>query len=92
MAKRITVRIPDDVCEKVYLWSGRCGVTVSQLGGMAVQAGIDSIIRAISPVESLTPDQWAAIIRAMESQGVRTAGAVDTVDNVGVVESGKGKE
>jgi antitoxin component of RelBE/YafQ-DinJ toxin-antitoxin module len=74
MAKRVTARIPDEVDEKVKVWSLKLGVTQSQLMGMAIQAGIDSIIRAVSPVDAMSPSQWAAIIKAMEAQGVTFEG------------------
>lgn len=70
MAKRVTARIPDEVDEKVKVWSEKLGVTQSQLMGMAIQAGIDSIIRAISPADALTPVQWAAIVKAVEEQNL----------------------
>lgn len=70
MAKRITVRVSDDVFDKVMEWSKKLGVTQSQLGGMAVHSGIDAIIRAVSPVDSLSADQWAQIVQAMDNQGV----------------------
>lgn len=69
MAKRIQARVSDDMYEKLLSWADRLGVNVSQLSGMAIQAGLDSIIRAVSPADSLSPDQWAKIIKAVEIQG-----------------------
>lgn len=70
MAKRVQARLPDDVYEKLFTWAERLGVNASQLSGMAIQAGLDSIIRAVSPMDSLKPDQWAAIVAAMQAQGI----------------------
>lgn len=68
MAQRVNVRLPDDVFEKASVWSVKLGVSKSQLLGMAVQAGLDSIIRAISPVDSISPEQWAELVRAYEAK------------------------
>ncbi len=70
MTKRLNVRISDEVAEKVRLWSERFGITQSQLGGMALQSGLDTIIRAVDPVESLSPVQLEKIIQAAARAGV----------------------
>lgn len=70
MAKRIQVRVSDPIYDRVFMWADRLGVSVSQLSGMAIQAGLDSIIRAVSPVDSVTPEQWAKIAQAMEIRRV----------------------
>jgi hypothetical protein len=62
MGKRLQVRVSDETAEKVLLWAGKLGVSASQLGGMAVMSGIDAIIRAVSPMESISPEvmvKWA---------------------------------
>lgn len=64
--KRIQVRLPDDEYEKLKTWAKKLGVTMGQLGGMAVQAGLGGILRAVSPIDSIKPAQWADIIEAME--------------------------
>lgn len=69
MAKRVMARIPDEVAEKIVSWSSRLGITQSQLMGMAIQAGLDNIIRAISPAESITPELLAKIAKAIELEG-----------------------
>ena len=71
MTKRMMARVPDDVAEKIVRWSERLGVTQSQLMGMAIQAGIDSIIRAVDPSEAFTPQQIAAILKAAQDDGVQ---------------------
>lgn len=70
MAKRVMARVPDDVAEKIEKWSERLGVSQSQLMGMAIQAGLDSIIRAVSPADSLTSDQWATLFKAFVAQDI----------------------
>lgn len=74
MTKRVMARVPDEVGEKISVWSKRLGLNQSQLTGMAIQAGLDSIIRAVSPVESMSPTQWAAIMEAMEKRGFSLEG------------------
>lgn len=63
MIVRITSRIPVDVDEKMKLWCERLGVTKAQFSGMCIQAGIDSVIRGISPIDSLTDDQLKRVLR-----------------------------
>lgn len=70
MPKRIYVRVSDDVYEKVEVWAKKFGVTLSQLGGMALTAGIDQILRAVDPVASLSDDQLAKLLRAGQSAGI----------------------
>lgn len=41
------------------------GLTLNQLGNMAVQAGVKSIIRALSPEDAYSPEQLAAIIQVL---------------------------
>ena len=66
--KRVQIRLPNDEFDKLKTWSRKLGVTMGQLGGMATQAGMDGIIRAVSPVDSVTPAKWAEIIEAMEQK------------------------
>jgi len=70
MTKRLNVRISEETAEKVRLWAVRFGISQSQLGGMALQSGLDTIIRAIDPVESLTPAQLERVIQAAARAGV----------------------
>ena len=74
MIKRVQTRLSDETYAKLELWAKKLGVSMSQLSGMAVQAGLDNIIRSVSPVDAMTPDQWAAIFRAMEIQGITMEG------------------
>lgn len=69
MSKRIFATVPDDVYEKFIGWCGKLALQQSQLGGMAIQAGLDNIVRAVAPAESMTPAQWAAIAAAMVKSG-----------------------
>lgn len=64
---RFTIRITRELNEKLSIWSKRLGVNKSQLANMSIQAGLGQIIRAISPEDALTPEQWAAIIKRVQS-------------------------
>lgn len=69
MAKRIWATVPDEFYEKFVGWCDKLALQQSQLGGMAIQAGLDNIARAVSPVESMSPTQWANILKAMAATG-----------------------
>ena len=64
--KRVQIRLPNDEFDKLKTWSRKLGVTMGQLGGMATQAGLDGIIRAVSPIDSVSTAKWAEIIESME--------------------------
>lgn len=82
MAKRITARVPDDVGEKLAIWSERFGVTQSQLAGMAIQAGMGSILRAVAPEEAISPDVLAQVIASMKKQDLDIEGLKDENSSV----------
>lgn len=75
MTKRVTARIPDETDQEVIKWAKRLGLAKAQLLGMAVQAGLGQIVRAVSPVDAFTPSQWATIVKAMTEQGISFDGA-----------------
>lgn len=70
MTKRIYVRVPDDVWDTVAVWSEKLSVTMSQLGGMALQAGLASILRTIDPIGSVSPEQMAKILEGAKIAGI----------------------
>lgn len=65
ITKRVQIRVPEEQWTKLKFWSNKFGITMSQLGGMAVQGGLDAIIRAISPMDSLTSQQLADLVEVM---------------------------
>jgi hypothetical protein len=70
MTYRITARVPDELNKKIDEWYPKVGLTKSQLAGLAIQAGFDAILRAIAPVESVTPEKWAQItLELMKQEG-----------------------
>ena len=66
--KRVQVKLSTEQYDKLKFWANKLGITMSQLGGMSVAGGLDAIVRAVSPVDSLTPTQWALIVEAMEQR------------------------
>ena len=71
MAMRLTVRVPDEIGEQLEKYSKEWALTKSQLAGMAIQAGMGGILRAVKPEESIPPDVWAKItkeIRKLEQK------------------------
>lgn len=68
--KRLNVRVSDDVYDDVKMWSSKLGLTMSQLGGMSVRAGMRYIIRAIDPIAGLTDDELKRLMTAFEERGL----------------------
>ena len=68
--KRVQIRLPEEQWEKLKYWSHQFGITMAQLGGMATQGGLDAIIRAVSPMDSIKPEQWADLVKAMENKQI----------------------
>lgn len=66
MAIRITVRLPDEIGEQLDKYSKEWALTKSQLAGMAIQAGMGGILRAVKPEESISPELWAKITKEIE--------------------------
>lgn len=67
---RVWTSIPDDVDKRVNEWSDRMGVRKSVLLGLAVQSGLDALVRAVSPAESVPPAMLASILIEAQKQGV----------------------
>ena len=66
MAKRLNVRVSDELGLLIEKWSKELGVTQSQLGGMAIQAGIGALLRAVKPVESVPAEIMAKIVHEVQ--------------------------
>ena len=47
MAIRLSVRVPDEIGEQLDKYSKEWALTKSQLAGMAIQAGLAGILRAV---------------------------------------------
>ena len=66
---RLFITLTTDFDEKFSAWADRLGVTKSQFGNMCLQAGINSLIRAVAPEEAFTPEQIVKIMDAAKKQG-----------------------
>lgn len=66
MAVRMTVRIPDEIADQLDRYSKEWALTKSQLAGMAIQAGMGGILRAVKPEEAIPPELWARITKEIE--------------------------
>lgn len=71
---KLYITVTPEFYEKFRFWAKRLGLTLNNLGGMCLQAGIGSVIRAVAPEEALTPDQFAAIMEAAEGRGLFVTG------------------
>lgn len=70
VATRITSRVPDDINKKLDYWCKRLGMTKTQFSGVCIQAGIESVIRGIAPLESLSDEQLARVLRVGADYGL----------------------
>ena len=66
MAMRLTVRVPDEIGAQLDRYSKEWALTKSQLAGMAIQAGLGGILRAVKPEEAIEPATWAKIVQEVE--------------------------
>lgn len=81
---RIWGTVPVEVFEKIQYCSNKWGLPVTHVVSLAVQAGIGSLIRGISPEEALTPEQWAKIFESTkEIIGKEVTDVRDEVRNKG---------
>jgi len=66
MAKRLSVRVSDEVGGLIEKYSTEFGVTQSQFSGMCIQAGLGSILRAVKPEEAIPVEKWAQIVQEVD--------------------------
>ena len=66
MAKRLSVRVSDQLGKNIEKYADEFGVTQSQFSGMCIQAGLGSILRAVKPEEAISVETWAQIVQEIE--------------------------
>ena len=66
MAKRLSVRVSDELGVSIEKYANEFGVTQSQFSGMCIQAGLGAILRAVKPEESIPVETWALIVQEIE--------------------------
>ncbi len=62
MAKRLSVRVSDQLGLNIEKYAQEFGVTQSQFSGMCIQAGLGAILRAVKPEEAIPVETWAQIV------------------------------
>lgn len=67
---RVQVKVSEEFYRKFDEYCKRFRLTKSQLGNICLQAGFNSIVRAVSPEDLFTPEQIVKIVKAMEKEGV----------------------
>lgn len=70
MAKRLIVRLPDDVYDEIVVWADKLGMSQAQLGGAALQSGLANILRAFNPLQGVPPEDVAKIAVAFKQAGL----------------------
>jgi hypothetical protein len=67
---KLYIRVTPEFYAKFKGWAERLGLNMNQFGNMCIQAGIGSIIRAVSPEDAFTPEQIVAIMKAADRKGI----------------------
>lgn len=67
---RIFVAVTPEFDEHFTGWATRLGVSKSQFGNMCLQAGLNSLIRAVAPEEAFTPEMIVKIMEAAKKQNI----------------------
>lgn len=66
MAKRLSVRVSDELGVSIEKYASEFGVTQSQFSGMCIQAGLGAILRAVKPEEAIPVEKWALIVQEVD--------------------------
>jgi len=68
---KIFVTVTADFDAKFTGWAKRLGVSKSQFGNMCIQAGMNSLIRAVAPEEAFSPEMIVQIMSAAKKQNIQ---------------------
>lgn len=68
---RLFITVTPEFDERFTGWADRLGVSKSQFGNMCLQAGLNSLIRAVAPEEAFTPDMIVKIMEAAKKQDIQ---------------------
>lgn len=66
---RLFITVTPEFDEKFSSWAERLGVSKSQFGNMCLQAGLNSLIRAVAPEEAYSPEVIIRILEEARKQG-----------------------
>jgi len=61
---RVAGRVPIEVNDKLDIWYRKLGITKSALITLCIHAGLNSVIRAVSPEESISTEKLAELMKA----------------------------
>lgn len=70
MKKRINLELPQDLGDKLDIWSVKWDMPKTSLINLSIRAGLDAIIRTMSPQDAYTPEQMADIVQALKLRGI----------------------
>lgn len=68
---RLFINVTPEFDGKFTDWAIRLGISKSQFGNMCLQAGLNSLIRAVSPEEAFNPETIVKILQAAKRQNVQ---------------------
>lgn len=68
---KLAISVTFEFDERFSSWAKRLGITKSQFGNMCLQAGMNSLIRAVAPEEAFTPEMLVKIIQEASKQNVQ---------------------
>lgn len=60
---RVTIRVTKEMDSKIREWAKKLALSNGQLAGVALMAGMDKLIMAISPVDGLSDDQLKRVFQ-----------------------------
>jgi hypothetical protein len=67
---RLNVRLGSEDDALIRKFAPQFGLTLSQLGGLAIHAGLKAILRAVSPEDAISPEKYAEMIKAVQDLGL----------------------
>lgn len=70
MSKRVWASLSDEKLETMKEWADSLGVPLSYFVGMSAWVGAKTIMRTVEPEKIMSPEQWAAIIKASQDIGL----------------------
>ena len=68
---KLYIYVTPELNETFCKWAEKMGVNKSQFGNMCIQAGMQHLIQAVSPLDAMRPDQMVALFKAAQEQGLK---------------------
>ena len=70
LERKLYVAVTNEFDDRFMAWAKRLGLTKSQLGNICVQAGLNAVIRAVSPEEAFSSEQIVDILETAKDRGL----------------------